>query len=55
MEDKITLRDLIAVQVVLAILSRDDQTGNDNKFVAQYAYQVADALLQERDKKTPRN
>ena len=46
----ITLRDSFAMQVVLAILSHEDQTGNDIGFVAQYAYQMADALLKERDK-----
>ena len=51
-DNTITLRDSFALQVVLAILSREDQTGNDNRFIAQYAYRVADALLVERNKKT---
>lgn len=44
-----SLRDEIAMTVVLGLMSREDQTGYNPKFIASYAYEIADAFLLQRD------
>lgn len=48
-----TLRDYFAAKAMQSLVDRLDDgvsARNNNKFIAQVAYQVADAMLEERKK-----
>lgn len=46
-----SLRDKIAVRVIQAMAGLQDQTGLNPSFIADYAYQVADAAMKRREMK----
>lgn len=55
LNSQIMLRDQIAMMVILGAVSRENQTGNNAPFLASYAYQIADAMLKEREKRLPKS
>lgn len=50
MDYDVVLRDVCALLVAAALMSREDHTGYSKTWVAGRAYAVADAMLKERKK-----